>query len=273
MDCVYSQILISLFLCLTVCPSRCNNVKVFSGQNVTLPCKYNLSYHGKCEICWMRGDIPYSGCGDEIIASDGDVVVRQASQRYQLNGELHRGDASLTILSTTPEDSGKYGCLVQVPGLFNDEKIIVNLIIMKEPLQTEVNSLLPSTTELVTMDPWHTELVTMDPWHTGPTHENNIAVKKQKNYIIPITVIPILLIFLGFGTFVFLICKYIYTDLKSLLYAFNLRRFVSSRKRKERIALPFKCVTTPPTVHERAVKKDAAGICSRDSLRPFLADW
>ncbi|KAM9451714.1 hepatitis A virus cellular receptor 1-like isoform 2-T2 [Clarias gariepinus] len=207
MDCVYSQILISLFLCLTVCPSRCNNVKVFSGQNVTLPCKYNLSYHGKCEICWMRGDIPYSGCGDEIIASDGDVVVRQASQRYQLNGELHRGDASLTILSTTPEDSGKYGCLVQVPGLFNDEKIIVNLIIMKEPLQTEVNSLLPSTTELVTMDPWHTELVTMDPWHTGPTHENNIAVKKQKNYIIPITVIPILLIFLGFGTFVFLIWK------------------------------------------------------------------
>ncbi|KAM9451546.1 hepatitis A virus cellular receptor 2 homolog isoform 1-T1 [Clarias gariepinus] len=209
---VYSQIsLVCLVLCLTVCPSRCNNVKVFSGQNVTLPCKYNLSYLGKCEICWMRGDIPYSGCGNEIIASNGDVVVRQASQRYQLNGELHRGDASLTILSTTQEDAGKYGCRVHVPGLFNDEKVIVNLIIMKEPSSTEVNSLIPSTSELVTMDPLHTESTnevssTRNDFNNF-TPENDKTVKERTDDIIPITLISILLVILGLGTVVFLIWK------------------------------------------------------------------
>ncbi|KAI5096711.1 hepatitis A virus cellular receptor 1-like precursor, partial [Silurus meridionalis] len=103
----------------------------FSGGKVTLPCKYNMKYHGQCDICWMRGEIPLSGCGTEIIATDGDKVVRSTSQKYQLNGELQRGDASLTIHNTTHEDSGKYGCRVHVPGWFNDEKIVIDVVIMK----------------------------------------------------------------------------------------------------------------------------------------------
>lgn len=78
----------------------------------------------------MRGDIPNLGCGNEIIASDGDKAVRQTSQRYQLDGELQEGDASLTIHNTTLKDSGRYGCRVHVPGLFNDEKIAIDLVIM-----------------------------------------------------------------------------------------------------------------------------------------------
>lgn len=70
-----------------------------------------------------------SGCGEEIIATDGDKIVRQTSKRYQLNGELQKGDASLTIYGTTLKDSGQYGCRVQVPGWFNDKKIIINLVI------------------------------------------------------------------------------------------------------------------------------------------------
>ncbi|KAF5908891.1 T-cell immunoglobulin and mucin domain-containing protein 4-like, partial [Clarias magur] len=206
---LFNDISYSIYLIITgVCPSRCKTVTVFSGQNVTLPCKYDFTYYGKCEICWMRGDIPYTGCGEEIIASNGDKVVRQASQRYQLDGELRRGDASLTILGTTQKDSGKYGCRVHVPGWFNDEKVIVNLVIMKEPSSTEVNSLLPSTPELVTMDARH----------TGPTHvsstrndsnnwtpENEKTVKEQTDDIIPITLISILLVILGLGTVVLLI--------------------------------------------------------------------
>lgn len=72
-----------------------------------------------------------SGCGNEIIATDGDKVVRRTSHRYQLNGKLQKGDASLTVYGITQKDSGTYGCRVVVPGWFNDKKIEVNLVIVK----------------------------------------------------------------------------------------------------------------------------------------------
>lgn len=64
-------------------------------------------------------------------------MVRQALRRYQLDGDLQKGDASLTIHNTTQKDSGRYGCRVHIPGLFNDEKNVVDLVIMKGtyPLQ------------------------------------------------------------------------------------------------------------------------------------------
>lgn len=79
----------------------------------------------------MTGEIPSLGCGKEIIATNGDKVVRTTSHRYQLNGELQKGDVSLTIYSTTQEDSGRYGCRVHIPGWFNDAKYAFDLVIMK----------------------------------------------------------------------------------------------------------------------------------------------
>ncbi|MCI4386497.1 hypothetical protein PGIGA_G00063110 [Pangasianodon gigas] len=217
MSWVYSQISsVWLLLCLTVCPCRSITVKGISGQNVTLPCKYDFRYHGKCEICWMRGEIPMTGCGNEIIATDGDKVVRRTSRRYRLDGELQKGDASLTIHGTTQKDSGRYGCRVHVPGWFNDEKIIVDLVIIKGPsTTTEVNSLLPSPPELVTPDPF-------DPTYTETTHvsstrhysndstaEANKTGQEPTDDMLPVTVVSILLIFLIFGTAIYLICEYI----------------------------------------------------------------
>ncbi len=69
------------------------------------------------------------GCGNEIIGSDGDKVVRKISPRYQLAGEIQHGDVSLTILNIIKTDSGKYGCRIHVPGLFNDEMYYVHLIV------------------------------------------------------------------------------------------------------------------------------------------------
>lgn len=79
----------------------------------------------------MKGEIPNMGCGEEVIAFEGNKVVRQTSQRYKLDGDLQKGDASLTIYGTTQEDSGKYGCRVHIPGWFNDIKLIVSLVITK----------------------------------------------------------------------------------------------------------------------------------------------
>ncbi|KAF7697188.1 hepatitis A virus cellular receptor 1 isoform X1 [Silurus meridionalis] len=197
-----------LLLCLTVCPCRSITVTGFSGGKVTLPCKYNMKYHGQCDICWMRGEIPLSGCGTEIIATDGDKVVRSTSQKYQLNGELQRGDASLTIHNTTHEDSGKYGCRVHVPGWFNDEKIVIDVVIMKGPT-SEVYSLLPNTPKPVTRDPWETE-----PTHVANSTTYNFNTSNPKseqsgkettNKAVPLTVIPILLILLIIGAAIYLI--------------------------------------------------------------------
>lgn len=111
--------------------SKCSDVIVqsFEGETVILPCKYDRKYHGKCAICWMIGDIPNMGCGKEIIGSDGDKVVWKKSFRYQLEGEIQHGDVSLTILNIKKTDSGKYGCRIHVPGLFNDEMYYVHLIV------------------------------------------------------------------------------------------------------------------------------------------------
>ncbi|XP_067279994.1 hepatitis A virus cellular receptor 1 isoform X2 [Pseudorasbora parva] len=134
---------------LTIC--KCSDVIVqsFEGESVTLPCKYDSKYHGKCEICWIRGVIPNMGCGDEIIGSDGDKVVRKKSNRYQMVGEIPHGDVSLTIRNIEKKDSGKYGCRIHVPGWFNDEMYYVHLIVDDALIPTtwETTSLSSSTSE------------------------------------------------------------------------------------------------------------------------------
>uniref|UniRef100_A0A3B3TGL7 Ig-like domain-containing protein n=1 Tax=Paramormyrops kingsleyae TaxID=1676925 RepID=A0A3B3TGL7_9TELE len=101
----------------------------FVGYNVTLPCSYDAKYYRPIYMCWGRSEIPYSGCDNEIIATDGFKVTRRKSHRYQLSGDLNQGDVSLTIISAEMGDSGIYGCRVEIPGLFNDLKNQVNLTI------------------------------------------------------------------------------------------------------------------------------------------------
>ena len=95
-----------------------------AGGNVTLPCRYNMTNHKQLSACWNRGDIPSSKCDNELIATD-ELGVREDSRRssrYQLLGPLDQGDVSLTILNVTESDAGRYGCRVEIPGWFNDEK-------------------------------------------------------------------------------------------------------------------------------------------------------
>ncbi|XP_059397975.1 hepatitis A virus cellular receptor 1 isoform X1 [Carassius carassius] len=151
--------------------SKCSDIIVqsFEGESVILPCKYDSKYHGKCAICWMIGDIPNMGCGNEIIGSDGDKVVRTQSSRYQLEGRIKHGDVSLTILNVKKTDSGKYGCRIHVPGLFNDEKYYVHLIVKDAIIPTtwETTSMSSSTSEHETTGVFSTAL-TEAPGPTTP---------------------------------------------------------------------------------------------------------
>uniref|UniRef100_A0A671VFX4 Ig-like domain-containing protein n=1 Tax=Sparus aurata TaxID=8175 RepID=A0A671VFX4_SPAAU len=102
-----------------------------AGQNVTLSCTYDFKYYGALRICWGRGVLPSSGCNNQLISTDGRKVIEgtRASSRYQLLGRLDKGDVSLTILNITESDAGLYGCRVDIPGWFNDDKHHFDLII------------------------------------------------------------------------------------------------------------------------------------------------
>ncbi|XP_053470398.1 hepatitis A virus cellular receptor 1 homolog isoform X16 [Ictalurus furcatus] len=156
-----------LLLCLTVCTCSPMNIWRFEGQDVTIPCRYNSHYHGTCDVCWMRGSIPRSGCGNQIIYASGKNVLMRGNRRYQLNGNLQKGDASLTILNARISDSGKYGCRIHVPGWFNDIKVEVYLIIMEAPKPSTTLRPITTTTRVPTHGP---VLTTQDDITTVPEH-------------------------------------------------------------------------------------------------------
>uniref|UniRef100_A0A3B4H895 Hepatitis A virus cellular receptor 1 n=1 Tax=Pundamilia nyererei TaxID=303518 RepID=A0A3B4H895_9CICH len=127
----------------TIC--ECDSkVKGHTGQDVTLPCKYDRKYHGAVEVCWQRGEIPLNKCSNPLISTDGDKVLTRASSRYEMLGRLEDGDVSLTIMNLTEGDAGRYGCRVHIPGPFNDEKHHIDLTVVPGHL-TSTESLLTSS--------------------------------------------------------------------------------------------------------------------------------
>ncbi|XP_060773866.1 T-cell immunoglobulin and mucin domain-containing protein 4-like isoform X10 [Neoarius graeffei] len=143
-----------LLLCLTVCTCRATVIYGIEGQAVILPCKYDSRYHGVCDVCWMKGNIPTNGCGAQILYANQKRVLQRSDVRYQLLGALQKGDASLTIFNVRKSDAGKYGCRVQVPGWFNDKKFSINLVIREAPRRTTTTpGYVTTTTQIPTKAP------------------------------------------------------------------------------------------------------------------------
>lgn len=108
-------------------------VQGFIGHDVTLTCRYDSAYYGPLPACWARGAIPNSGCGNEVIRSDGSTVTSRQSERYVMRGDVSQGDVSLTIRQLEEGDSGTYGCRVDIPGWFNDHKHHTKLTVQPGP--------------------------------------------------------------------------------------------------------------------------------------------
>ncbi|XP_070818698.1 cell adhesion molecule DSCAM-like [Chaetodon trifascialis] len=130
----------ALLLCLLPGCVSAESTIATVGTDVTLLCSYDAQYYGRLSACWGRGDIPNSGCANEVIKSDGTSVTSRLSERYLLMGNLGGGDVSLTIRQVEESDSGKYGCRVEIPGWFNDHKHQMTLTVVAarpNPLKVE----------------------------------------------------------------------------------------------------------------------------------------
>ncbi|XP_070818740.1 hepatitis A virus cellular receptor 1 homolog [Chaetodon trifascialis] len=108
------------------------------GHNVTLPCGYDTQTHGVLSLCWGRGKVPSSKCSNTILSSEDGAVVFRQSPRYQLLGRVKDGDVSLTILNSQWADAGEYGCRVEIPGWFNDQKVNIHLVMEEAPAEQPV---------------------------------------------------------------------------------------------------------------------------------------
>lgn len=102
------------------------------GQDITVPCSYSVKRRNDITtMCWGRGACPASKCFQPIIWTDGWKVTVQSSKRYQLKGDLSKGDVSLTIVNAEEADSGTYCCRIEIPGLFNDQTSNHRVVIEK----------------------------------------------------------------------------------------------------------------------------------------------
>lgn len=59
------------------------------------------------------------------------TLVLQVADRYQLTGDVQDGQMDLDILNVQRADSGLYCCRVDIDGVFNDKKVIMNLRVVR----------------------------------------------------------------------------------------------------------------------------------------------
>ncbi|XP_048459699.1 hepatitis A virus cellular receptor 1 homolog [Rhincodon typus] len=111
---------------------RESEVRGALGQSVTLPCTYSVREKGVVEMCWGRDWCATLGCSQTLMRTDGRTVILQKSSKYHMDGKIEEGNVSLTVNNLRKEDSGQYCCRVEIAGLFNDQKVIINLVVSEK---------------------------------------------------------------------------------------------------------------------------------------------
>ncbi|XP_070700230.1 T-cell immunoglobulin and mucin domain-containing protein 4 [Pempheris klunzingeri] len=125
--------------------------KVPEGGVASLSCQYSVKRFGLSRVCWGRGCGTF-WCNNILVQTDENGVVSKVADRYRLTGDVLDGQMDLDILNVQRTDSGPYCCRVDVDGIFNDKKVIMNLRVIK----ALVTSSPPTTTAAATTS-WVTE--------------------------------------------------------------------------------------------------------------------
>ncbi|KAM9348482.1 T-cell immunoglobulin and mucin domain-containing protein 4 [Symphorus nematophorus] len=119
--------------------------KVAEGGVASLSCQYSVKRFGLSRVCWGRGCGTF-WCNNILVQTDEHGVVSKVEDRYRLTGDVLDGQMDLDILNVRRTDSGPYCCRVDIDGIFNDKKVIMNLRVVKAPVTTSP----PTTTMTAT---------------------------------------------------------------------------------------------------------------------------
>ncbi|XP_053297897.1 T-cell immunoglobulin and mucin domain-containing protein 4 [Pleuronectes platessa] len=114
--------------------------QVPEGGVASLSCQYSVKRWGLSRVCWGRGCGTF-WCRDVLVQTDERGVVSQVEDRYRLMGDILDGQMDLDIENVQRTDSGPYCCRVDIHGIFNDKKVIMNLRVVEAPVPTS-----PATT-------------------------------------------------------------------------------------------------------------------------------
>ncbi|KAF0022800.1 hypothetical protein F2P81_024781 [Scophthalmus maximus] len=122
--------------------------KVAEGAVASLSCQYSVKRFGLSRVCWGRGCGTF-WCNNILVQTDENGVISKVADRYRLTGDVLDGQMDLDILNVRRSDSGPYCCRVDVDGIFNDKKLIMNLRVVRDHIRVR----LVSFSALVTTSP------------------------------------------------------------------------------------------------------------------------
>ncbi|XP_061596375.1 T-cell immunoglobulin and mucin domain-containing protein 4 isoform X3 [Cololabis saira] len=120
--------------------------KVMEGGVASLTCQYSVKRFGLSRVCWGRGGCGTFWCSNILVQTDENGVISKVEDRYRLTGDILDGQMDLDILNVRRTDSGPYCCRVNIDGIFNDKKMIMNLRVVKAPASSP-----PRQTTTITM--------------------------------------------------------------------------------------------------------------------------
>ncbi|XP_030215806.1 T-cell immunoglobulin and mucin domain-containing protein 4 [Gadus morhua] len=142
-----------------------SSFKVSEGGVASLSCQYSVKRFGLSRVCWGRSCGTF-WCSDILVQTDETGIISKVTDRYRLTGDVLDGQMDLSILNVRRSDSGPYCCRVNINGIFNDKKVVMNLRVVKVP--GSITSTTPSTTAM-------TERVTTAPWASTTTWRNILS--------------------------------------------------------------------------------------------------
>ncbi|XP_006902046.1 PREDICTED: hepatitis A virus cellular receptor 2 [Elephantulus edwardii] len=178
-----------LLLLLLLLPKSLEEVyTVEVGQDAILPCHYSPTSSVKnVPVCWGHSFCPVSHCHETVLTTDGSHVNQRVSSRYKLKGSIQKGDVSLTIEKVTSADSGTYCCRVEFPGLFNDKKVDLELVIIPAKVTTawtlrkNLTTIFPQM--FTTKGHSSAETWTWETFHNGNQTKNSTLANEIKDYM------------------------------------------------------------------------------------------
>uniref|UniRef100_A0A8C3A905 Ig-like domain-containing protein n=1 Tax=Cyclopterus lumpus TaxID=8103 RepID=A0A8C3A905_CYCLU len=140
--CIFPSFTLLVCICAAAGPfSPVRGFKVAEGGVASLSCQYSVKRFGLSRVCWGRGCGTF-WCNNILVQTDEHGLISKVADRYRLTGDVLDGQMDLDILNVRRTDNGPYCCRVDVDGIFNDKKVIMNLRVVKgEPNYTHTDSL------------------------------------------------------------------------------------------------------------------------------------